>query len=174
VIRIGDPTSHGGKVVSASGNFSMFDKQVARVGDVCTCPRRGHSNCKIVEGDPTWTIDGKNVALEGHKTSCGATLISTLGSVTRSYEGSGSVGSAVSGAEVLSKDSPANYSHDLHFLLSDSLTGVPLVRQPYRLEVAGKVINGETNDEGYTELISTGHGSKQVKWSILGEIDHGK
>lgn len=83
VIRLGDPTSHGGSVVSAASNFSMMGIQVARVGDHCTCPQKGHSGCVIVEGDPAWIIDGRAVALEGHMTSCGASLISTLGNVQR-------------------------------------------------------------------------------------------
>lgn len=83
VIRLGDPTSHGGVVVSAAPNFSMMGIQVARVGDQCTCPRPGHGGCVIAEGDPGWTIGGRAVALEGHLTSCGASLISTLGNVDR-------------------------------------------------------------------------------------------
>jgi uncharacterized Zn-binding protein involved in type VI secretion len=78
VIRLGDPTSHGGRVVSTGSNFSAFGKPVARVGDKCVCPISGHQVCIIVEGDPTWSIDGRAVALSGCKTSCGATLISTL------------------------------------------------------------------------------------------------
>ncbi|AUH51266.1 hypothetical protein CXB49_10810 [Chromobacterium sp. ATCC 53434] len=89
VIRLGDPTSHDGKVVSASSTTTMFGKAVALVGDSVSCPQQGHTNCVIVEGDPTWTVGGKSVALDGHKVSCGATLISTLGAVMRSYESSG-------------------------------------------------------------------------------------
>lgn len=83
VIRLGDPTSHGGSVVSAAPNFSMMGVRVARIGDHCTCPKPGHGGCVIVEGDPGWIIDGRAVALEGHLTSCGASLISTLGNVER-------------------------------------------------------------------------------------------
>ena len=32
----------------------------------------------IVEGDPSCTINGTPVAFEGHKTACGATLISSV------------------------------------------------------------------------------------------------
>lgn len=67
----------------------MFGKQVARLGDKVTCPIRGHGSCTIVEGDPNWSIDGIPVALEGHKTSCGASLISSLPNVTRTFEGMG-------------------------------------------------------------------------------------
>ncbi len=87
VIRIGDQTSHGGKVVSAAANFDIMGKQVARLGDKCTCPQRGHDGCVIVEGDSSWLIDGIPVALEGHKTSCGAVLISSLGNLERSWDG---------------------------------------------------------------------------------------
>lgn len=83
VIRLGDPTSHGGKVVSAAANSSIFDIQVARLGDKVSCPISGHGVATIVEGDPDWLIEGIPVALEGHKTSCGASLISTLPSLGR-------------------------------------------------------------------------------------------
>ena len=61
----------------------MLGKPLARKGDKCSCPIPQHANCVIIEGDPNWTIDGIPVALEGHKTSCGAALISTLPNLTR-------------------------------------------------------------------------------------------
>jgi uncharacterized Zn-binding protein involved in type VI secretion len=78
VIRLNDPTSHGGKVVSAAPNSSVMGGAVARKGDRCTCPIPGHGMCEIVEGDSKLLIDGVPVAFEGHKTSCGAVLISTV------------------------------------------------------------------------------------------------
>ena len=80
VIRLGDPTSHGGKVVSVSADhFTVDGKPVARVGDACSCPIKGHDNCKVAEGSPRHVIDNVAVAYEGHKTTCGATLIATNG-----------------------------------------------------------------------------------------------
>lgn len=78
VIRLGDPTSHGGQVVSAASTTTLFGKQVALLGDKVTCPQQGHVNCTIVEGDGSWLVGCKPVALEGHKVSCGAALISTM------------------------------------------------------------------------------------------------
>ncbi len=75
VIRLGDPTDHGGAVVAVSATHHTVDGlPVARVGDRCSCPRRGHNNCVIVEGDSAYTVDGIPVAFEGHRTSCGARL----------------------------------------------------------------------------------------------------
>jgi uncharacterized Zn-binding protein involved in type VI secretion len=78
VIRLNDPTSHGGKVISASPNSEAMGAAIARKGDLCSCPLPGHGVCKIAEGDPDVLIDGVPVAFEGHKADCGALLISTL------------------------------------------------------------------------------------------------
>lgn len=78
VIRLNDPTTHGGKVVAAASNTTVMGVAVARKGDRCACPIQGHQVCVIAEGDPKVTIDGVPVAFEGHATSCGAKLLSTV------------------------------------------------------------------------------------------------
>lgn len=78
VIRLGDATSHGGKVVSVSAHHITVDGiPVARVGDACSCPIPGHDDCKIAEGDPHHLIDGIAVAYDGHHTTCGASLLAS-------------------------------------------------------------------------------------------------
>ena len=52
VIRLGDATTHGGKVISAAPNSTVLGIAFARQGDQCICPIKGHNNCKIAEGDP--------------------------------------------------------------------------------------------------------------------------
>lgn len=80
VIRLGDATSHAGKVVSVRATHFMVDgKPVAGVGDLCSCPVKGHNNCTVAEGNPHHVIDGVAVAYDGHKTSCGAALIASIG-----------------------------------------------------------------------------------------------
>ena len=74
IIRLGDKTSHGGKVTSASTPFTVDGRPVARVGDPCDCPLPGHSDCRIETGDPNFLIDGIPAAFDGDKTSCGAIL----------------------------------------------------------------------------------------------------
>ncbi|MES2127135.1 MAG: PAAR domain-containing protein [Pseudomonadota bacterium] len=84
IIRLGDPTSHGGKVVSVKAtHFTVDGIPVACVDDVCICPFPGHANCRIVSGSADHEIDGRSVAFQDDKTSCGASLISTCAS----YEG---------------------------------------------------------------------------------------
>jgi uncharacterized Zn-binding protein involved in type VI secretion len=83
VIRLNDATTHGGKVITASPNSKVLGVAVARKGDRCLCPIRGHDNCVIAEGDSHVMIDGVPVAFEGHATSCGARLMSTVGASGR-------------------------------------------------------------------------------------------
>lgn len=78
IIRLNDPTSHGGRVISAAAGSVVMGVAVARKGDLCLCPLPGHQACVIAEGDPKVLIDGIPVAFEGHVTSCGASLISTV------------------------------------------------------------------------------------------------
>ena len=44
VIRVGDPTSHGGKVETGASDFEVDGLPVACVGDRCFCPQQGHEN----------------------------------------------------------------------------------------------------------------------------------
>lgn len=76
-IRLGDPTDHGGVVVSASSLTIVEGKPVARIGDMVACPIPGHGVCPIVTGDSTCIVDGSPVARQGDKTACGAGLVPT-------------------------------------------------------------------------------------------------
>lgn len=76
IIRLGDPTSHGGKVIEGSPADICHGKPIAFIGHQTFCPK-----CKgtfpIIDGAPTTTFYGKGVALAGMKTACGALLIAT-------------------------------------------------------------------------------------------------
>jgi len=84
IIVIGDQTTHGGCVTAGSSHCTIDGKQIARLGDPCSCPMDGHANCSIAEGDPNDTIGGIPVAYEGHKTTCGATLIASVSNCAKS------------------------------------------------------------------------------------------
>jgi uncharacterized Zn-binding protein involved in type VI secretion len=82
IIVVGDPTDHGGQVISGSPGQHIGNKPIARLGDKVDCPqkypnRSPHGVNSIVEGEPSLLIDGIPVALEGHKTACGCSLIGT-------------------------------------------------------------------------------------------------
>jgi len=78
VIRLGDATTHGGKVLSTQAiHFKVGGVAVACVGDLCSCPIAGHNGCTIKSGSAHHKVDGRKIAFDGDKTSCGATLIAS-------------------------------------------------------------------------------------------------
>ncbi len=74
-ILVGDRITHGGSVVSGSGQTDVNGKPVARIGDRVVCSKHGQTS--IVSGDTSVVIDGSPVARDGDKTACGATLIAS-------------------------------------------------------------------------------------------------
>jgi uncharacterized Zn-binding protein involved in type VI secretion len=82
-IVLGDPTSHGGVVISAWGQdgpvpMTIDATPVACLGDRVSCPKKGHSGSVIISAadGPPVTCGGKQIAREGDMCSCGAVLIS--------------------------------------------------------------------------------------------------
>jgi uncharacterized Zn-binding protein involved in type VI secretion len=77
VIRMGDSTSHGGKVISASSDFNALGKPIAVHGDMTVCHQcKGTFPIQVASSDRNH--HGKAVAYDGDKTACGAELISSI------------------------------------------------------------------------------------------------
>jgi uncharacterized Zn-binding protein involved in type VI secretion len=166
IIREGDPTSHGGRVIEGSPVDLCEGKAMAFVGHKVYCPK-----CKgtypIIEGMPTTTVYGKGVALEGMKTACGAALIATQFVTTVGSSSSGSIsggGAKASspvgrqaiqaGAIPAASQTPATY--DLHFLVRDDKAGNALPGIPYRITLeTGVQVIGITNANGLTKTIGS-------------------
>ncbi|WP_295371959.1 PAAR domain-containing protein [uncultured Pseudacidovorax sp.] len=76
VVRLGDPTDHGGEVLTAL-DMIVLGKPVTGEGCVARCPRCG-GVFRIVPAHTERRHRGRVVAFEGDLTECGARLISTL------------------------------------------------------------------------------------------------
>ena len=77
VIRLGDTTSHGGKVISASDTLTALGKAVALDGDMTLCPKCKGTFC-ITVNDSDRKHHGKRVAHDNDSAACGAKLISSI------------------------------------------------------------------------------------------------
>ena len=86
IIRMGDPTSHGGKVIEGSPVDICHGKPISSMGHQTYCPKC-KGNFPIIEGVATTTFYGRGVALAGMKTACGAVLIATQFTDTVEYGG---------------------------------------------------------------------------------------
>lgn len=74
VIRVSDPHSHGGGVVTGAETVFANGLPIARVGDAVWCNK--HKWQTVATGSPTVFAEGQQVARVGDITSCGAQLFS--------------------------------------------------------------------------------------------------
>lgn len=73
-VVMGDPTSHGGAVISATGTFMTDKGNVATIGDLVSCPIKGHGTTPIVFTPGNVFNGGKQVAFTGASAGCGCTI----------------------------------------------------------------------------------------------------
>lgn len=76
IIVLGDATSHGGKVISASSTFDILGKNAALLNDLVSCPKHGVN--PIVECDMSFEENGKGVVVHGCKSGCGSMIYASL------------------------------------------------------------------------------------------------
>ncbi|MFL9990672.1 Zn-binding Pro-Ala-Ala-Arg (PAAR) domain-containing protein, incolved in TypeVI secretion [Burkholderia sp. GAS332] len=78
LIRFGDDTDHGGKVISASTTMRIGGRYVARKGDEVSCPKHDIKPNLIIDGDDKMNNNGISLARHGYRAMCGCKLISSL------------------------------------------------------------------------------------------------
>jgi uncharacterized Zn-binding protein involved in type VI secretion len=167
----GDRTSHGGEVVSGSPFTDIEGKAVARIGDLVTCPKKGHGPVtRIVTGDPTDIIDGQPVARHGDVTACGAMLISSQ-MLTTVEDGGGDA-------------KPRMYANR-SIQTASSTPGItaeeaqPLKEQTKEEEKKGFVVvfvnnNGRVTGEHTSVFIGEMNGKSRILYDPCGSYDKGK
>lgn len=130
-IRLGDPTTSGGKVVQASG-FPSDGIPTALEDDKASCPLHG-GDFPIVGGYAFFKQSGRNTATEQlSKLACGCGLISTTAPSLARVEQTPSHGSNASAARAAerfaepTKGGMETGQFDEHFIFVDAVTGDPL------------------------------------------------
>lgn len=73
-VVLGDPTTHGGRVISASGTYMIHGKRGVLIGDLVKCPKRGHGVSPIL-GSRSSSSNGRAMAADGDLCGCGARVI---------------------------------------------------------------------------------------------------
>ncbi|MDR3438944.1 PAAR domain-containing protein [Telmatospirillum sp.] len=73
VARLGDASSHGGTIISASSNLIVNGKGVARAEDLHSCPLKGHGVTALASSS-TLTNGGKSLVRVGDQAGCGAVI----------------------------------------------------------------------------------------------------
>jgi len=75
IIRLGDTTDHNGTVIESFAHFDINGINASGVGHMVSCPRCLGGPFPIVGPGVGATVNGIEIAVEGMKTSCGASLI---------------------------------------------------------------------------------------------------
>lgn len=137
VARVGDSTSHGGKILTGHPDVIVNGFPMARVGDKVSCPKCG--NNEIATGVPSVSGADHLVATVECKTACGATI--TTGSPDTF---------AAEPEEV-----PV-FLYSKSFQLVNEDTGAPIVNMPYVLRIGDEVVaKGRTTKTGDTSRVYT-------------------
>ena len=76
-VLLGDKTTHGGRVISASSTMIVNGKKVALIGDKIICPVTGHGTNQIIEASTEWSSDGRAIVVDGCRCECGCQVISS-------------------------------------------------------------------------------------------------
>jgi uncharacterized Zn-binding protein involved in type VI secretion len=80
-VCLGDLTSHGGIVITASSSFSLAGgRKAAIVGDLVSCPEHGDN--PIIEGGTGVTDEGRPLVVGGCRTRCGSVVIARAPGMT--------------------------------------------------------------------------------------------
>ncbi|EBL8291904.1 PAAR domain-containing protein [Salmonella enterica] len=72
VVVLGDSTSHGGKVISASSTLDISGKKAMLLNDLVSCP--AHGNNPVIECDASYDESGKGIVVHGCKSACGSVV----------------------------------------------------------------------------------------------------
>ncbi len=73
IVRLGDPSSHGGSMITATGLFKVNGKVVCVHGDLHSCPIPYHGVTAVSSSNPLKS-NGKSVIRVGDTAGCGAVI----------------------------------------------------------------------------------------------------
>lgn len=74
LVKLGDVSDHGGKMVQASGGFTVDGVAGCVQGDMHQCPIKGHGTTPV-SSTTRHTGLGKGLLRSGDKAGCGASII---------------------------------------------------------------------------------------------------
>lgn len=171
-ITVGAKTTHGGTVITGSPQTTHHGIPIARKGDKVVCKK-----CKkvvtIITGDSSYIVDGAPIARVGDVTSCGAKLIASQQAFSELGFDVGSIEplqSAKSDSESLLNNIDEDIYDDKYQLL-DKVTQLPLSHVKYRLDYDDKSVEGQTDKEGFTEIIEANHPAQVSIYLLIEDED---
>jgi uncharacterized Zn-binding protein involved in type VI secretion len=176
-ITLDATTTAGGKVRSASSIMSIDGVRAALDQDKVWCPQCNSEGYIALDGPRlSSTCKGKQYALHDDLCICRCTPAPRLvAAQTRSAQTidadwhaakAGAAGTAA--ARLNTAESRAATSDGVPLVLLDPDTREPFRHRPYRLQLADKVIEGTTDQNGATRPLTAAERALFVKWQVEG------
>jgi uncharacterized Zn-binding protein involved in type VI secretion len=187
-ITLGAGTTAGGKVTTATSCCSINGVKVALEGDKIICPAcKSEGSIQIFGPRIPESWNGKQVALQDDLCVCKCPLPPRLvanqslkcqvvdgggGGVAGADGTSSSAASPEEVASTARRDTQAaaiEQSEEkvmLRFL--DEYSQAPIAAKRYRLELPDKIIEGQTDADGYSEPIDAADRDRLLAWHIVG------
>ena len=162
VIRLGDATSHGGKVESVSAtHFTVDGVPVACVGDACSCPSIEITSSKRIVLTATDEIvlqaPKVRIVAQGAQVDIGAGVITQQSSGEHTIKSSKFAHVGPGGGSPAAVTLPKSEGqHDQQTMLRWTGTDEPMKNQRYRIITEdGRTFEGRTDANGLTERFSS-------------------
>lgn len=180
LITQGAKTTAGGVVTGASANRSINGVRVALEGDAVDCPACKSSGRIVCSGARlAETAMGKAVALENDLCMCACAspprLLANQQLVSQtSAEGTAGVAGGDDGmaGAVASAAFGGNEVDARPLQFIDESNGWPMAMQTYRLEFPLRVVEGRTDEYGYTEAIAVAELATLLAWKVGEQSGH--
>ena len=82
IVRLGDPSDHGGYMVTASGKMRAKGIVVCNHGDQHVCPIEGHGTTSVSSTAPRFKVNGNTILRDGDVAGCGARINASIDNFT--------------------------------------------------------------------------------------------
>jgi uncharacterized Zn-binding protein involved in type VI secretion len=174
-LTVGGTTSAGGKVITASSHGSINGASIALEGDAIYCPAcktNGKIVCIGARLPEHW--NGKQVGLSGDLCGCGCRPLPRLYACqTVRYQtlkdDHGTPAPAVGPTQPQAYQASCEEAAALPVRFLHEHDGTPIARQPYRLELTHKTIEGTTDADGCTVPLTSADRAALIAWHVAGQ-----
>lgn len=175
LITLDAPTTAGGKVISASHVDTIDGVPLALEGDRCWCPACQSEGVIRPDGPRlSDTFDGREQALQDDLCICKCDppprLVANQALMYQSIDGDWYAGVAGTAAAAAAQSNAAQASPPdtdrLPLALIDVDTDEPFRNCAYRLDLGDRVIEGTTDQRGWTAPLSAAERAAVVAWRV--------
>lgn len=174
-ITLGASTSAGGKVISASSACSINGVKAALEGDQVFCPACKSPGKIVLCGTripESW--NGKQVALQDDLCLCRCPsppkLIAIQSLKCQILDGDSATSPEAAASlarQQMQSDALQDSKDQIVLRLLDDYSQQPLASRRYRLEFPSKVVEGQTDSDGYTAPFDAADRTQLVAWQVI-------